>query len=419
MGRSVFAASFLSAGLLAVALSAQQPTFRSSVDLIAVEVQVVDDTGAPIPGMRPENFDVSLNGRRRRVVSADFTRFGAAANAAASSLRVTPESLDGRPRRTYMIAVDTSSFEVGAARAPLDAAKAFLSSLHADDLIGFYSYPNGFHISPSTDRALVRQRLGEILGAHHGFGGLYHLRPSEVVDITATSAVANSGGLAARVRTARDVTSAQIEVNPVLGVQQRECPDDPECGARIISEANATALHLEGQAAQSLGGLENLLRSLADVPGRKTVVLISAGVVVTDRPGGRPDVGDLSRAMGHMAAAANATLYTIHIDPGFSRMYSASARRTAGTERDRDRALTGGWLDHFSAAAGGMRIHVPVGAGEFAFDRVLRETSAVYLLGVEPATEDRDGRPRELRVKVNNTRGSTVRNRQWVVVPKG
>jgi len=47
---------------------------------------------------------------------------------------------------------------------------------------------------------------------------------------------------------------------------------------------------------------------------------------------------------------------------------------------------------------------------------VLRETSAYYLLGVEPATADRDGRPRELRVKVHR-RGVSVRSRQWVVIP--
>ena len=47
---------------------------------------------------------------------------------------------------------------------------------------------------------------------------------------------------------------------------------------------------------------------------------------------------------------------------------------------------------------------------------MLRETSSHYLLGVEPDDADRDGKLRELRVRVGQ-RGVTVRSRSWVVVP--
>jgi hypothetical protein len=61
---------------------------------------------------------------------------------------------------------------------------------------------------------------------------------------------------------------------------------------------------------------------------------------------------------------------------------------------------------------------VPVGAGEFAFERLLRENAGVYLLGVEPAAADADGKPRQLRVRLANARdrGATIRHRQWAVV---
>ena len=55
------------------AVGVQQPSFRAGVDLIAVDAQVVDASGAPIHTLVPGDFDVTLNGRRRRVVSADFT----------------------------------------------------------------------------------------------------------------------------------------------------------------------------------------------------------------------------------------------------------------------------------------------------------------------------------------------------------
>ena len=45
--------------------------FRVSVDVVAVDVQVIDKTGRPVPDLGPEKFTVTINGRRRRVVSAE------------------------------------------------------------------------------------------------------------------------------------------------------------------------------------------------------------------------------------------------------------------------------------------------------------------------------------------------------------
>src|SRR5688572_19052388 len=50
------------------------PTFRAGVDLVAVDVQVVTGNGLPIGGLSPERFEVTINGRRRRVVSAELVR---------------------------------------------------------------------------------------------------------------------------------------------------------------------------------------------------------------------------------------------------------------------------------------------------------------------------------------------------------
>jgi VWFA-related protein len=402
-------------------LSPQQPTFRSTVDRIAVEAQVVDATGMPVGAMTPADFEVTLNGRRRRVVSADFTRVESAHAAVPFSplppISSGPPSLQTSTPRTFVLAVDASSFEIGAAKGPLEAARDFVSSLPPGDHLGLYVYPSGPRVPPGDGRALVRQALTSVVGSQMRFAGRYHLRPSEVVDITGASGGANPAGIAVRVRTSQ-LTASQIDANPVFGVQARECPDDPECGSRIIAEATAMALHLESQLHRSLAGLEALFLALSDLPGRKTVVLVTAGVIVSDRPGSRPDVGDLSRALGQRAAEANAVVYTVLADASFTGGYAANQRRVADVEWDRDRSMSGDWLDRFSASAGGLLIHAPIGSGEFAFERILRETSGYYLLGVEPAPDDRDGRPRELRVKVTK-RGVTVRNRQWVVVPKG
>jgi VWFA-related protein len=396
----------LGPGSLAPVVPAQQPTFRTAVDVVAVDVQVVDAEGRPVPRIGADRFDVEIGGRRRRVVSAEFVDLSAAAGSAA------PDA-----GRTLVLAIDHSSFEVGTARAAAEAAARFVDGLSSADRVGLYVYPNGPRVDPTRDRATIRARLGGVFGTRQPLRSQYNLKPSEIVDISAQSAIFTGISAAARGRAALQ-EAANAPDNPIAVVQVRECPDEPECASRIFAEASALALRLESQAATSLGGLDHLVQALGQLPGRKGVVLLSAGVVVSDRPGARPDVGDLAHAMGQAAARANVSIYTIHIDTSFSGTYSAARRRASGDQRDRDRAMLARWLEAYSNGAGGTLINVPVGGGDFAFERVLRETSGYYLLGVEPADADRDGRARSLRVRVDG-RGLTVRSRQWVVVPPG
>ena len=69
----------------------------------------------------------------------------------------------------------------------------------------------------------------------------------------------------------------------MLKIQARECPEDPDCPSKIYAEGIQLATQLERQVQTSLGGLEALLRALEKIPGRKAVVLVSAGLLVSDR----------------------------------------------------------------------------------------------------------------------------------------
>jgi hypothetical protein len=146
--------------------------------------------------------------------------------------------------------------------------------------------------------------------------------------------------------------------------------------------------------------------------------VLSGGMAVSDRPGGRIDIGTEATALGEQAAHANAVIYALQVDTGITQSFSARSRRVRDpASLARERTLSGKLLDEFAGASGGALLPVTVGS-ETALSRVLRETSAYYLLGVEPAAADRDGKAHQLRVKVN-LRGATVRSRLWVVLPKG
>jgi VWFA-related protein len=406
----------------------QAPVFRSAVDLIAVDVQVIDSDGVPIASIEPDAFSVSINGQPRKVVSAEFIRQATNQSLGlkhhgsnALPVDIVADRSDSVEGRTFILAFDNSSFSPGTTGPALEAATHFIDSLEPNDRIGLYAYPTGPRMVPTTDRAPIRANLSKIAGERWALNSRFHLTPSEIVDMTAA--------LGMGIQTRQNVISIDGTIpatgaagnlpvpadwDTVLQVMRRECPGQADCAANVLNDVASLAPHLENQAATSLGGLDELLRGLATVPGRKSVILISAGVLVSDRMDGRPNVGDLSRLMGQTAARANVNVYTVQIEVPGSLADTPRGRGIITTNRDK--LLIGNWLDEFSTTAGGTRIYVPVGGGAFAFDRVLRETSAHYLLGVEPAETDRDGLPRQLKVRVARP-GVTVHGRQWVVVP--
>jgi len=398
----------------------QTPTFRAAVDYIAVDVQVIDRDGRPVDQLGPEKFDVSIGGKRRRVVSAAFVRNaptdgvapqatprpGGAARSAAAATEPTG--------RTFMVAIDESSLDIAESRGAAGAVAAFIKQLEPNDLVGVYSYPLGPRFRPTRNHAELISRLTGVVGSRRSVGGEYHLTPLEVVDITAQ--MSKSGA----VESQTGFALASVDLTDTLArVQQRECTGDPRCLVSVQQEALSMAFEYEAQANRSLHGLRGLVSGLADLPGRKTVVVLSGGIVASDRLGGRPDVGELPKLLGQEAARANIAIYALHLDSSFLQMISARSAKSdfIVNSDDRNSEILRKLMVDFSAASGGAFIPVLLGSGDEVLRRVLRETSAHYLLAVQADEADRDGKIRELRVKVKE-KDIVVRSRMWVVVPK-
>lgn len=419
-----------SAVSLGVLAQGQAPVFRAGVDLIAVDVQVVDGDGRPIPALRPQDFDVSINGRTRRVASAEFiesTRLdGSALDRSGPIARVEggpmasnlwPTGGIGGSGRKYVLAFDTDSFSIGESRDVVAAARGFIQRLQPADEVGLYTFPVGPRLEPTTDHGALSKLVDTIVGHLQNVPGDFNLTPSEIIDITAEIGRSRASNLGRAGGPPTALTGNEGDVT--RRVQLRECGTDVRCVDEIQTEAQSLAFYLEGRATAGLNGLRSLIRLLDAEPGRKTVILFSAGIPSTDRPGGRPEVGDLAKQLGQDAAATNTTIYVLHLDTGAWRQMAAETRKTDSppVSRSRDNAVTGRLLSEFSGASGGALMRVVMGGGEWALDRVLRETSSHYLLGVEPADADRDGKLRPLSVKVRH-KGSTVRSRIWVLIPK-
>jgi len=418
-------------------LQAQEPTttFRSGVDLIAVDVQVVDDDGHPIPLLTPEDFLVEISGEPRRVVSADYvqttqidgTPFPSSAGPEAVATNIFTEDIEMPSGRIYVMAFDIASLSVAESRTMVGSALNFIDRLLPGDQVGLYTFPIGTWVDPTKGRTAVRQAVAQVVGTSERYASRFNLSFSEIVDINSEASGIASRTLGGFGRGFGGGFDDRGEPAPFFGttlaaVQQRECGGSPSaqrCVEEIIYEAQDLAFYLEGRGLEELNGLRGLVSALGQLPGRKTVVMFSSGIPTADSAGARPSLGDLPRAVGQDAAATNTTIYTLHVDTsGFSSV-SAESRRPSGSPitASRDRAVSRRVLEEFSGASGGTVMPVITGAGEYALDRVLRETSSHYLLGVEPDEDDRDGRVRSLKIEVQ-VDDVTVRGRSWVVVPE-
>jgi VWFA-related protein len=373
----------------------QAPTIRSGVDLVAVDVQVVDGQGEPVANLTPADFEVTIDGRRRPVVSAELVKYSGSSGPSpesGASAAVPAAGGVARPRRMFIIAVDEHSIRVGAARAATEAARRFVDRLGPDDLVGLHAYPTAVaHTDLTNDHAAVRSAFEKVTGQFERPITRYNLSPSEVIDIAS-----------------RDSTT-------LASVIARECRGDLFCRKELPLEAMSLAAMFEMKIAQSLGGLRGLISGLAAIPGRKTLVLVSGGLLASDRADGRLSARSEMTAIGREAAASNTTVYALHMDTSFLDAFAADGKVTQTLFRDSSMFATG--LEMVAGAAGGDVLRVQAGTPDSAFARILRETSAHYLLGVEVADPDRDGRAHAIRVQVKR-RGVTVRSRSSVIVPR-
>jgi VWFA-related protein len=384
-----------------VALPQQQqpPTFRATADLLIVETQVVDRDGRPIAGLTPADFEVKIGGRVRQVVSADFVQYtdGVEGLKAEPRQGASPATSPGIPKveegRMFILVVDEFSFTDQQLLPMMQETRAFLSRLQPEDLVALVGIPSGrTEVNFTRDRGAIERALGPNLGGYAPMPGEFNLSASEIIDVSAG------------------------DVDSIQRIMQRECPIARDCARAIRGEARMLGSEREGRARQSLRGLTGLFQSLADVPGRKTVVMFSGGLLSSDRVGGRPDITSPATNAGREAAKANATLYVIHRDDHFLDAMSVRHGKNAGREPNiRDSRQMAQGLEFVAGAANGHLINVSAGTAEFAFSRVLRETSAYYILGVATEARERNGREHYIEVKASAS-GSTVRHRRTMVI---
>jgi VWFA-related protein len=378
----------------AVTFGRQKPTFRSGVEVILIDVNVVDRSHVPVNSLTADEFIVSVDHRPRKVVSAQFLRYGVrmttTADRAPTDARGSPAprdvSLAPSPARNVLIVIDADSMEPGDGLLLRREAGIFVDRLAPDDRVGVVTIPRmKSDVTLTKDRVQVKAALATVItGAARYRSLMYRIGLYEAF-------------------------AAERDPDVLASIQARECPSrDAWCRRDVAREVGTvqTEEHLRGE--RSLRALRNLGLALERVDGPKTMLLVSGGA---PRPDGAP--GAWYSLIGDAFAAAQVSLYTLYVEqPEFGQVkYGASP--TGAQDRLAD--LEG--LENATSAAGGTLVEA-IGTWDQHFDRIVAELSGSYLLGIEVEPADRDGRPHKVSVKVQRD-GVGVRARtKYVIQPE-
>ena len=373
----------------------QTPTFRAGTDIVVVDALVAARDGSPIDGLKAEQFEVFIDGRRRPVLSADLVRASESGHTPAATTTPSAQPTDGAGR-IIMLAVDEASFPVAAQQSAREAVTRVVDRVAPEDYLGMITSPGDIAVAPTRDRRAVRDAIGRIVGAR--------------VDAGTSSRFNVSASEAGQLRSRTSVATKEIISRECRGAEAFSgiCPQE------VMQTAHEILMTLEQQAMLSLGGLHRTLDAVASMPGRKTLIVISAGLPMSTQRGSRPDFDAETARIASRAAAANVNLYVFYMNVHFLQFFSASYRKVNHSIYA-DITMFGHGLERFADYAGGAFFQIEVDSDPFV-ERALRETSASYLLAVRADPKDQDGKEHFIRVAVK-ARGATVRHRRVVTIP--
>ena len=241
--------------LAAVAALQSQPTFRTGVELIRIDVTVLDKAGQPVTGLQPEDFTVTIDGAPRRVSFATFYGPTPDAPPPASPAPNVATNKNAAPGRVVVFVVDLESMTPGYERVLLQTASTLVDRLGPRDAVGLLPIP-GKIVDITRDRARVREALKGLRGS-----------PTPTFQTHVIS-----------MREARGFETGDSRV--ISEVVERECraSGDRGCPTELRNESRQLLLEAGRRIQNVLTTLASLNARLQPIRAPKTLVVLSAGL---------------------------------------------------------------------------------------------------------------------------------------------
>ncbi len=409
---------------------AQEPqdVVRISTNLVQVDVVVTKD-GKPVTDLKAADFEILEDGRRQAI-----TNF-AVISVNSSSSKLTPKTLSALPqappqsreiRRTLAIVVDDLGMSFHSMANFREYLRKFLNEgLGPDDLVAIIR--TGGEVGAlqqfTTDRRVLANAVADLKWNPCSRVGANVLSPERSL----TAGIAPEAQMQGRVPPDRSPGSAQVD-RPMLGNESNVCS--------VGSSVN-----------YSLSAIRYVLRGMGDLPGRKSLMIISDNLPMERQEHAPPDFGfkrpvrsdanlidvwtqstnyaDGLQGLADQAIRSSVVIYgvssqrlqtvapqpadEISFPPPGTRVRPDQPNpltklmntRTAELQRNFDGA------ELLAKETGGFVIR---NRNDFGLDRVLEDQNGYYLIGYRPATETFNRKLHKIQVRVKRA-GFTVRTR--------
>ena len=395
---------------------AQKPedaTLRIQTELLQLEVFVTDKSGQPVRDLKQADFELEEDGKPQTISHFSFgtasrparwlttdPKPNSQANTAVTTTQIKP----------YIVLViddlHLSAENLGFARQAL--LKFVDQQLTANEQVAIITTSGQLWVYQqfTSKREILRRAIQRLAAAERRTASLY----ADVPRLTEYQSELIQN---------RDRDALQIAINEI----RRLMPDiSPDMAASMaLGKAQQMVAETASETKATLATIEDIVRNLRALPGRKSLILLSDGFLLG---GSQQNNYYDMRRLTDAATRSGVMIYSLDTrglmtgaadlsQPGFGNEQPPGTRErmeAAGLEARRDR------LNALARDTGGFPIfnnnNLYLGLQIFVAD-----TESYYLLTFEPQQSYRDGRFRKLEVRVKDHPEYTVRTSKGYFAP--
>jgi VWFA-related protein len=378
------------------------PVFKSGVDLVRLDVRVLDNTGAPITDIRPDEITIVDRGQRRPVLLFQHIEEpkGTYLEAAARVSGGEVSTNQGAPRgHLYVLLFDQEHITSGAEQRARLAAQAFIRRrVRPQDRVAVYGLPGpGPELDFTADQRRAIAELDKIRGGldRTAETALGAMRVYEAYQITR-----GNDEVLTRVSLRSSASGADV-VDPSTGVsgrvaQRAGVSEDPAITRRLITEnARTVVAQADDHARRFIAIARDVMLRLSAVEGRKTIVLFSEGFFADH----------VQRELESLAAAAAQSYSVVYAFDLNRRSPDAVAKEPVGGEQFTETQDRIAPLGSLAAETDGALVPDAIDQLDRALNTLANASQDYYIVGFaptsEPATGAERGEYRRVDVKVS------------------
>lgn len=395
-------------------------SIKVQVNLVQVLVVVKDARGKIVPDLKQEDFQVLDNGKKEKISAFSLEEeatpgqigpkiegkiaeigTGEAAEAEAGTGAAT---LSVMPKRFVALVFDDAHMKAADAMAVRAATQKLFASMTPTDRVAIYSTTGTVQQDFTADAEVLRKTLASVV-PHPAPGEGQYQCPS--VSYYQADLILNKHDREAILAAAADA-------------QANACPVNlPEYAEQILRVGDLLT-------SENYESLENIVRQLAGMPGRRVLAYVSPGFVLGDEvlPRGGEWIEQAVRSGVVVNTIDARGLYTADVMPDISAPPQRAPRKTSvdyqgmeGTFRIQAQLESGQVLADMAAATGGTFFHNRNDL-DIGISQAMAAPSVSYMLGFAPQNPKLDGKLHKLKVVVRNGKKYQIQARNGYYASK-